>query len=401
MLVNVMSVVDTVTSTVPLPVMVLMNSIRAGELPDGVAVLQVMPCSEVAAPAGQRIFSLWQGPDVEAVAAAVETVIGDHCTSTLYPVMEDFAHGVTRESLGDAALRVARRTGAKMIQLDEKLGVSASVTAAGAAVSVLAVDASNKVSERAAPVLQKVSESEVVQKMNNKVQDGLNWMHGRLNAKTADTKVNAPEQITQVASREGGAEGQENAGAAAEEEAEEAAAEAPPDRGARAGVAPASDPSRGGVAQTRPKHDASPPRSFALYSTHIMYATRFRTPDGARIAGVLFWTAAAPRGVPPPPFFSRGQSRAEMFYSSRPPSRRPPSTPLSLSLRPSLPLSLLSPSFPLSLRPSLPLICLRFSCRRPPAWSNPIVRTDRPRPRASFPRTTFGRGARTSPRARA
>ena len=178
---------------------------------------------------------------MEAVAAAVETVIGDHCTSTLYPVMEDFAHGVTRESLGDAALRVARRTGAKMIQLDEKLGVSASVTAAGAAVSVLAVDASNKVSERAAPVLQKVSESEVVQKMNNKVQDGLNWMHGRLNAKTADTKVNAPEQITQVASREGGAEGQENAGAAAEEEAEEAAAEAPaPTAGARAGVAPAS-----------------------------------------------------------------------------------------------------------------------------------------------------------------
>ena len=241
MLVNVMSVVDTVTSTVPLPVMVLMNSIRAGELPDGIAVLQVMPCSEVVAPAGQRIFSLWQGPDVEAVAAAVETVIGDHCTSTLYPVMEDFAHGVTRESLGDAALRVARRTGAKVIQLDEKLGVSASVTAAGAAVSVLAVDASNKVSERAAPVLQKVSENEVVQKMNNKVQDGLNWMHGLLNAKTADTKVNAPEQITQVASREGGAEGQENAGAAAEEEAEEEAAEAPaPTAGARAGVAPAS-----------------------------------------------------------------------------------------------------------------------------------------------------------------
>ena len=40
---------------------------------------------------------------MEAVAAAVETVIGDHCTSTLYPVMEKFAHGVTRESLGDAA----------------------------------------------------------------------------------------------------------------------------------------------------------------------------------------------------------------------------------------------------------------------------------------------------------
>jgi hypothetical protein len=82
MLVNVMSVVDTVTSTVrprepsppqptrrlqkqqltflhvfvlpnhddtqvPLPVMIMMDTIRRGELPDGVAVLQVMPCTEV------------------------------------------------------------------------------------------------------------------------------------------------------------------------------------------------------------------------------------------------------------------------------------------------------------------------------------------------------------------
>ena len=121
-----------------------------------------------------------------------------------------------------------------MIQLDEKLGVSASVTAAGAAVSVLAVDLNQVRTARA--VLQKVSENEVVQKMNNKVQGGLNWMHGLLNAKTADTKVNAREQITQVASRERGRGGQENARAAAEEEAEGSGG-APAGRGSARGRA--------------------------------------------------------------------------------------------------------------------------------------------------------------------
>jgi len=29
---------------------------------------------------------MWQGPDVEAISAAVESTIGDHCTSTLFPV---------------------------------------------------------------------------------------------------------------------------------------------------------------------------------------------------------------------------------------------------------------------------------------------------------------------------
>ena len=124
MLVNVMSVVDAVTSTVPLPVMALMNAVRAGELPDGVAVLQVMPCSETVAPAGQRIFSLWQGPDVETVSKAVDQVMGAECTSTLFAVMEDFSHGIERESASDAALRVARSAGAKLIEVDRKLGAA-------------------------------------------------------------------------------------------------------------------------------------------------------------------------------------------------------------------------------------------------------------------------------------
>ena len=132
MLVNVMSVVDTVTSTVPLPVMIMMDTIRRGELPDGVAVLQVMPCTETVAPAGQRIFSLWQGPDVDAVSSAVESTIGDHCTSTLFPVMEDHSHGISKESLEEKVERVARTTGRKIRAMDEKLGVSEGVTAATA-----------------------------------------------------------------------------------------------------------------------------------------------------------------------------------------------------------------------------------------------------------------------------
>lgn len=86
MLVQVMSVVDSVTSTVPLPVMLLTNAIRAGHLPDGVAVIQVMPCTETVPLVGQRIFSLWQGTTLEEIAAAVEGIVGDHCTSTLFPV---------------------------------------------------------------------------------------------------------------------------------------------------------------------------------------------------------------------------------------------------------------------------------------------------------------------------
>lgn len=177
MLVNVMSVVDTVTSTVrptlrpiklpsahdklssreccsqtkrplckliyfsahvlvsiqvPLPVMIMMDTIRRGELPDGVAVLQVMPCTETVAPAGQRIFSLWEGPDVEAVSSAVESTIGDTCTSTLFPVMEDHSHGISKETLDEKLERVARNTGRKIRALDDKLGVSEGVTAATA-----------------------------------------------------------------------------------------------------------------------------------------------------------------------------------------------------------------------------------------------------------------------------
>ena len=52
MLVNVMSVVDQVTSTVPLPVMLMTNALRAGELPDGIALLQIMPCGENVEPKG-------------------------------------------------------------------------------------------------------------------------------------------------------------------------------------------------------------------------------------------------------------------------------------------------------------------------------------------------------------
>ena len=68
--------VDQPTATVPFPVMVLMDVISRGELPDGVAVLQVMPCTECVTPPGQRIFSLWSGESVEAVSEAVEGAIG-------------------------------------------------------------------------------------------------------------------------------------------------------------------------------------------------------------------------------------------------------------------------------------------------------------------------------------
>jgi len=134
MLVNVMSVVDQVTSTVPLPVMLMMNALRAGELPDGVALLQIMPCSEHGVePAGQRIFSLWQGPDVDAVAAAVEGLVGDDCTSTCFPVMEDHMYGVGRESVEEKTARLARKAGANILAFDKRVGISATVTAAAAA----------------------------------------------------------------------------------------------------------------------------------------------------------------------------------------------------------------------------------------------------------------------------
>ena len=134
MLVNVMSVVDQVTSTVPLPVMLMMNALRAGELPDGIALLQIMPCSEHGVePAGQRIFSLWQGPDVDAVAAAVEALIGDDCTSTCFPVMEDHMYGVGRESVEEKTTRLARKAGANLLAFDKRMGISATVTAAAVA----------------------------------------------------------------------------------------------------------------------------------------------------------------------------------------------------------------------------------------------------------------------------
>ena len=134
MLVNVMSVVDQVTSTVPLPVMLMMNALRAGELPDGVALLQIMPCSEHGVePAGQRIFSLWQGPDVDAVAAAVEGLVGDDCTSTCFPVMEDHMYGVGRESVEEKTARLARKAGANLLAFDKRVGISATVTAAAVA----------------------------------------------------------------------------------------------------------------------------------------------------------------------------------------------------------------------------------------------------------------------------
>ena len=134
MLVNVMSVVDQVTSTVPLPVMLMMNALRAGELPDGVALLQIMPCSEHGVePAGQRIFSLWQGPDVDAVAAAVEGLIGDDCTSTCFPVMENHMYGVGRESVEEKTARLARKAGANLLAFDKRVGISATVTAAAVA----------------------------------------------------------------------------------------------------------------------------------------------------------------------------------------------------------------------------------------------------------------------------
>ena len=112
--------------------MIMMDTIRRGELPDGVAVLQVKPCTETVAPAGQRIFCLWAGPDVEAVSSDVQSTIGEFCTSTLFPVLEDHCHGVSKESLDEKLERVARTTGRKIKALDDKLGVTEGVTAATA-----------------------------------------------------------------------------------------------------------------------------------------------------------------------------------------------------------------------------------------------------------------------------
>jgi hypothetical protein len=164
-----------------------------------------MPCTETVAPAGQRIFSLWQGATIEEVAAAVEGIVGDHCTSTLFPVMEDFAHGVDKEQLTDAALRVARRTGAKLQELDEKMGVTKTVTSSVNAIT-------QKVNEQTAPVLEKVQQNETVQKVtdatvsaaatvNAKLNEGLSWVHARLNP---PAKVNAPDVLTRPAGGESG-----------------------------------------------------------------------------------------------------------------------------------------------------------------------------------------------------
>jgi hypothetical protein len=108
--------------------MLLVGAIKQGDLPHGVAVLQVMPCKDISAePAGQRIFSLWQGADVETIAAAVEATIGEHCTSTLFPVMETHAHGISKESLEEKLARHARSTARSIESLDARLGVSGAV----------------------------------------------------------------------------------------------------------------------------------------------------------------------------------------------------------------------------------------------------------------------------------
>jgi hypothetical protein len=111
--------------------------------------------------------------------------------------MEDFAHGVDREQLTDAAMRVARRTGAKLIEMDEKIGLTKTVAATATSITA-------KVNEQTAPVLEKVQQNETVQKVtdataaaaaavNQKFQEGFGWVHAKLNP---PAKVNAPEQVT-------------------------------------------------------------------------------------------------------------------------------------------------------------------------------------------------------------
>jgi len=69
-----------------------------------------------------------QGPSTDAIAAAVNATIGEHCTSTLFPVMEAHAHGISKESLDEKLGRVARTTGRKIRALDSQLGVSESAS---------------------------------------------------------------------------------------------------------------------------------------------------------------------------------------------------------------------------------------------------------------------------------
>lgn len=187
--------------------MILMDTIRRGELPDGVAVLQVMPCNETVAPAGQRIFSLWQGPDVDAVSSAVESTIGDHCTSTLFPVMEDHSHGISKERLDEKLERVARNTGRKIRALDDKLGVSESVTAATAVTVAVTTEAAKtawegtkNAWEKAAPLREKVENNEVVQQGVAQVKEGwrslVSWVNPGAGA--AGRPVNGPAETVNV-----------------------------------------------------------------------------------------------------------------------------------------------------------------------------------------------------------
>ena len=121
--------------------------------------------------------------------------------------MEDFAYGVDREQLTDAALRVARRTGARLQELDEKVGLTKTVTSGVHAITA-------KVNSRTAPVLEKVQQNETVQAVtdatvaaaatvNAKLSEGFSWVHAKLNP---PAKVNAPEILTRPAAGGGGVE---------------------------------------------------------------------------------------------------------------------------------------------------------------------------------------------------
>ena len=124
--------------------------------------------------------------------------------------MEDFAYGVDREQLTDAALRVARRTGARLQELDEKVGLTKTVTSGVHAITA-------KVNSRTAPVLEKVQQNETVQAVtdatvaaaatvNAKLSEGFSWVHAKLNP---PAKVNAPEILTRPAA--GGGDGNASA----------------------------------------------------------------------------------------------------------------------------------------------------------------------------------------------
>ena len=81
-------------------------------------------------------------------------------------------------------MRVARRTGAKLIEMDEKIGLTKTVTATATTISA-------KVNEQTAPVLEKVQQNETVQKVtdataaaaaavNQKFAEGFGWVHAKL-----------------------------------------------------------------------------------------------------------------------------------------------------------------------------------------------------------------------------